>query len=278
MIETERVTVLVGVPMALSIMLRMQDLDRYDLSSLLICGTGSAPCPPSLGRQIQKRFGCALHIGFGTTELAGGVAATSLDDPDDLQIETVGQAMPGMEIRVVNDERRELPPGQVGELACRSDSMMLGYWHTPETSSDIIDEQGWYYTGDLATIDERGYLRIVGRKKDMIIRGGQNVYPAEIENYLVTHAKVREAAVVGILAPIGGERAWAFVILEEGAMMTAREILDYCRSGLEATQIPDRIRFVTDFPRTDSGKAQKFILRDMTLQEIDTHIQHRTSP
>lgn len=231
MIETERVTVLVGVPMALSIMLRMQDLDRYDLSSLLICGTGSAPCPPSLGRQIQKRFGCALHIGFGTTE-----------------------------------------------LACRSDSMMLGYWHTPETSSDIIDEQGWYYTGDLATIDERGYLRIVGRKKDMIIRGGQNVYPAEIENYLVTHAKVREAAVVGILAPIGGERAWAFVILEEGAMMTAREILDYCRSGLEATQIPDRIRFVTDFPRTDSGKAQKFILRDMTLQEIDTHIQHRTSP
>jgi fatty-acyl-CoA synthase len=267
LIERERVTILVAVPMALSILLRMKDLERYNLSSLLICGTGSAPCPADLARQIQKRFGCAIHIGFGTTELAGGIAATSLEDSEDLQAETVGQAMPGMEIRIVDDERCELPPGQVGELACRGDSVMMGYWRAPDRTAEVMDEEGWYYTGDLATMDERGYVRIVGRKKDMIIRGGQNIYPAEIENYLVTHDRIREVAVLGVPAPIGGERAWAFVILEEGAEMRPRQVLDYCRKGLDAHKIPDRVRFVTDFPRAASGKPQKFKLREMALRE-----------
>jgi fatty-acyl-CoA synthase len=267
LIERERVTILVAVPMALSIMVGMKDLNRYDLSSLIICGTGSAPCPPDLARQIQKRFGCAMHIGFGTAELAGGIAATSLEDSDDLQAETVGQAMPGMEIRIVDDERRELPPGQVGELACRGDSVMMGYWRAPDRTAEVVDEEGWYYTGDLAIIDEQGYLRIVGRKKDMIIRGRQNIYPAEIETYLAAHDKVKEAAVVGVPAPIAGERTWAFVILEEGAEMTARQVLDYCRAGLEVYKIPDKVRFVTDFPRAASGKPQKFKLREMALRQ-----------
>jgi len=267
LIEGERVTILVAVPMALSIMVGMKDLDRYDLSSLIIVGTGSAPCPPDLARQIQTRFGCAMHIGFGTTELAGGIAATSLEDSDDLQAETVGQAMPGMEIKIVDDERRELPPGQVGELACRGGSVMMGYWRAPDRTAEVVDEEGGYYTGDLAIIDEQGYLRIVGRKKDMIIRGGQNIYPAEIENYLVAHDKIKEAAVVGVPAPIAGERVWAFVILEEGAGMTAREVLDYCRVGMEVYKIPDRVRFVTDFPRAASGKPQKFNLREVALRE-----------
>ena len=267
LIERERVTVLIAVPMALAILLRIKDLDRYDLSSLLICGTGSAPCPADLARQIQNRLGCAIHIGFGTTELAGGIAATSLEDSDDLQAETVGQAMPGMEIKIVDDERRELRPGQVGELACRGGSVMMGYWGAPDKTAEVVDEEGWYYTGDLVTMNEQGYVRIVGRKKDMIIRGGQNIYPAEIENYLVTHDEIREAAVVGVPASIGGERAWAFVILEAGAEMTAREVLDYCRMGIDAYKIPDRVRFVTDFPRAASGKPQKFKLREVALQE-----------
>lgn len=267
LIERERVTILVAVPTALSIMVGMKDLDRYDLSSLVICGTGAAPCPPDLARQVQKQFGCAMHIGFGTTELAGGIAATSLEDSDDLQAETVGQAMPGMEIRIVDDERRELPRGQVGELACRGDSVMMGYWRASDKTAEVLDEEGWYYTGDLATIDEQGYMRIVGRKTDMITRGGQNIYPAEIETYLAAHDRVKEVAVVGVPAPIGGERAWAFVILEEGAEMTARQVLDYCREGLEAYKIPDRVRFVADFPRAASGKPQKFKLREMALRE-----------
>jgi fatty-acyl-CoA synthase len=144
---------------------------------------------------------------------------------------------------------------------------MMGYWRAPDRTAEVVDEEGWYYTGDLATMDERGYVRIVGRKKDMIIRGGQNIYPAEIENYLVTHDEIREVAVLGVPAPIGGERAWAFVILEEGAEMRPGQVLDYCRKGLDAHKIPDRVRFVTDFPRAASGKPQKFKLREMALRE-----------
>lgn len=268
LVERERVTILIGVPMAYSMMLTVQDLDRYDLSSLLICGTGGAPCPPELAREMQERFGCAVHIGFGTTELAGGIAATSLDDSGTLQAETVGQAMPGMEIRIVDEQRRELPTGQVGELACRGENVMLGYYRAPEKTAEVVDEEGWYYTGDLALVDERSYLRIVGRKDDVIIRAGVNIYPAEIERYLEAHEKIKGAAVVGVPAPIGGERTWAFIILVEGAEMTAKDVLRYCRAELEAHKVPDQVRFVADFPRAASGKPQKFLLREIALQEV----------
>jgi fatty-acyl-CoA synthase len=267
LVERERVTILIGVPMAYSMILAVQDLDHYDLSSLLICGTGGAPCAPELAREMQERFGCAVHIGFGTTELAGGIAATSLEDSEELQAETVGQAMPGMEIKIVDEQRRELPPSQVGELACRGENVMLGYYRAPGKTAEVVDEEGWYYTGDLALVDERGYLRIVGRKKDVIIRAGVSIHPAEIEHYLEAHDKIKEAAVVGMPAPIGGERTWAFIILEEGVGMTAKEVLRYCRAELEAHKIPDQVRFVADFPRAASGKPQKFMLREMALQQ-----------
>ncbi len=269
LVEREKVTILIGVPMAYSMMLAVPDFERYDLSSLLICGTGGAPCAPELAREIQQRFGCAVHVGFGTTELAGGIAATSLEDSEELQAETVGQAMPGMEIKIVDEQRRELAPGQVGELACRGENVMLGYYRAPERTVEVVDDEGWYYTGDLATVDERGYLRIVGRKKDVIIRAGVSIYPVEIERYLEGHQKIKEAAVVGVPASIGGERTWAFIILEEGAEMTAKEVLRYCRAELEAHKIPDQVRFVDDFPRAASGKPQKFILRDIALQEVN---------
>jgi acyl-CoA synthetase (AMP-forming)/AMP-acid ligase II len=267
LIEQERVTVVVAVPMAYQVMLGLQDFDRFDTSPLLICGTGAAPCPPHLAREIQRRFGCAVHIGFGATETAGGIAATSLADSTQRQSETVGRPMPGMEIKVVDHERRPLSPGQVGELACRSDSIMLGYYRAPELTAEVMDEDGWYYTGDLAVIDEAGYVHIVGRKKDVIIRGGQNIYPAEIEAYLTSHPKVREAAVVGVPSAVGGESVWAFVIPEGGAEMTAQEVLDYCRVALEPYKIPGRVQFVTDFPRSETGKPLKFRLREMALHE-----------
>jgi len=267
LIEQERVTVVVAVPMAYQVMLGLQDFDRFDTSSLLICGTGAAPCPPHLAREIQRRFGCAVHIGFGATETAGGIAATSLADSTQRQSETVGRPMPGMEIKVVDHERRPLPPGQVGELACRSDSVMLGYYRAPELTAEVMDEDGWYYTGDLAVIDEAGYVHIVGRKKDVIIRGGQNIYPAEIETYLTSHPRVREAAVVGVPSAVGGESVWAFVVPEGGAEMTAQEVLDYCRAALESYKIPGRVQFVTDFPRSETGKPLKFRLREMALHE-----------
>ncbi|MFQ6101148.1 MAG: class I adenylate-forming enzyme family protein [Anaerolineae bacterium] len=269
LVEQERVTVLIAIPMAFQVMLRLREFESYDTSSLLICGTGAAPCPPHLAREIQRRFGCAVHIGFGATETGGGIAATSLADSNERQAETVGRPMPGMEIKIVDEQRRELPRGRVGELVCRSDSVMLGYYRAPEMTAEVMDEDGWYYTGDLAMIDGEGYLRIVGRKKDMIIRGGQNIYPAEIESYLTSHPKIREVAVVGVPSAVGGESAWAFVILENGAEMTAQEVLDFCRAELEPYEIPGRVRFVTEFPRSGTGKPQKFKLREVALEEME---------
>ena len=272
-IEEERVTVLIAPPLALSVLVRMRDLDRYDLSSLLICGTGSAPCPPELARQVQQRFGCAIHIGYGMTEIGGGISATSVEDSPDRQAETVGRAMSGMEVRIVDEQRRPLPPGQVGELACRGESRMLGYYRSPELTREVMDEEGWYYTGDLAVMDEQGFIRIVDRKRDMIIRAGQNVYPVEIERFLQTHEAIREAAVVGVPGPAGDERVWAFVLLEDGAGLSAREVLDYCRSALEAYKIPDQVRFVSEFPRSALGKVKKTDLRAQAAREIQPEDQ-----
>jgi fatty-acyl-CoA synthase len=269
LIERERVTIPVGVPMAYQVMLGLRDFDSYDTSSLLVCGVGAAPCPQHLAQEIERRFRCAVHIGYGSTELGGGIAVTSLADSDQERTETVGQPLPGMEVKIVDEQRRELPPGEVGELACRSEGVMLGYYRAPETTAQVLDEDGWHYTGDLARIDERGYVQIVGRKKDVIIRGGQNIYPPEIESYLTAHPKIREAAVVGVPAALGGESAWAFVILEHGAAMTPREAVDYCRVALEPYKIPSEVRFVADFPRTATGKPQKFRLRAMALAEAE---------
>ena len=265
-IEREQVTVLVAVPMAFQVMLGVRDFERYDTSSLLICGTGAAPCPPHLAQEIQKRFGCAIHIGFGATETAGGIAATSLSDSAERQSETVGRPMPGVQIKIVDEQGRALCPGQVGELICRSDSVMLGYYHAPDATAEVMDEDGWYHTGDLAVMDDEGYLRIVGRKKDVVIRGGQSIYPPEIEAYLASHPKIREVAVVGIPAAVGGERAWAFVILKDGAEMNAQQVLDYCRAELEPYKVPARVCFVADFPRSQTGKPQKFKLRSVACQ------------
>lgn len=266
LIERERVTVLIAVPMALQVMLSVEGFEQFDTSSLLICGTGAAPCPPALAQEVQDRFGCAIHIGFGATETGGGISATSIADSNRRQATTVGQPMPGMEIRIVDEHRRPLDTGQVGELACRSDSVMLGYFGAPEETAEVLDEDGWYYTGDLAVIDGDGYLKIVGRLKDVIIRGGQNIYPAEIESVLVSHPKVQEVAVLGVPAPMGGEKVWAYVIPESEDGLTPSDVLAFCREELEPYKIPSRVELVDDFPRSENGKPQKYILRERALR------------
>ncbi|MGA2614461.1 MAG: class I adenylate-forming enzyme family protein [Spirochaetia bacterium] len=266
-VEKERVSVLVAVPTAWQAMLALPDFDRHDFSSLLVCASGGAACPPSLAREIRQRFGCALYNGFGMTEAAGGISVSTLADSDEKQDETVGRVMPGIDIRIVDRERREVPNGQEGELAVRGEGVMLGYYKAPELTAAVKDHDGWLYTGDLARMDAQGYLHIVGRVKDVIIRGGQNVYPAEIEDYLETHPRIREAAVVGVPSAVGGESVWAFVRLKENASMTVPEVLDYCRGTLEVWKIPSQVRFVPDLPRAESGKFQKFKLRQAAIQE-----------
>jgi acyl-CoA synthetase (AMP-forming)/AMP-acid ligase II len=267
-VERERVTVLVTVPTAYQALLALPDVARYDTSSLLVCATGGAPCPPSLAREIRQRFGCALYNGFGMTEAAGGISVSSLADSDEKQVETVGRVMPGIDVRIVDEERRDLPPGQVGELAVRGESVMLGYYQAPDLTAKVKDENGWLYTGDLARIDEKGYLRIVGRAKDVIIRGGQNIYPAEIEGCLSSHPKIEDAAVVGVPSAVGGESVWAFVRLKENAQMTIQEALDHCRGTLEPYKIPSQVRFVSELPQAETGKSQKFKLREAAIQEL----------
>jgi fatty-acyl-CoA synthase len=270
-IEKEKVTVLIGPPLTYLTMLHVSDFDRYRLSSLVICATGSAPCAPDLAKEIQDRFGGALHIGFGMTELGGGIAATSLEDPADRQAHTVGQPMPGMEVRIVDDQHQPLPPNTVGELACRSETLMMGYFGDRQESGELVDDHGWLYTGDLATMDEQGYIRIVGRKKDLIIRGGQNIYPSKIERVLTALDGIGEAAVVGVPDTLLGESVWAFVIPDSEVQPNTEQIMEHCRSKLEVHEIPQRIRIVDDFPRTSTAKPKKIELRKMALEEIRTH-------
>jgi fatty-acyl-CoA synthase len=267
LVQRERVTVLVAVPTAYQAILAIPDLSRYDTSSLFVCATGGAGCPPELAREIRSRFRCALYNGFGMTEMGGGISVTGLEDSGERQAETVGRPMPGVELRVVDGERRELPRGQVGELALRGEGVMKGYYHAPELTAAVLDAEGWLYTGDMALLDEEGYLRIVGRKKDLIVRGGQNIYPAEIEHHLQTHPLIERAAVIGVPSPVAGESVWAYVELKADARMTAREVLDHCRGRLETYKVPSQVRFVSEIPQGEMGKIQKFKLREQALRE-----------
>ncbi|MGD8813855.1 MAG: class I adenylate-forming enzyme family protein [Anaerolineales bacterium] len=271
LIEKERVSILIGVPLSYMTMLRVQDFERFKLSSLLICATGAAPCPPELAREIQQKFGCAVHVGFGMTELGGGIAATMLEDSPILQAETVGKAMPGMDIMIVDEQKQPLPRGEIGVLACRTDSMMLGYYGNQERDIETPKEDGFFYTGDLAVMDENGYIRIVGRKKDMIIRGGQNIHPARIENVLIEMPEINDAAIVGIPDAMGIERVWAFIIFERGRSLEKSKIMAQCRECLEVYEVPEKVQIVENFPRTSTGKAQKFKLRQIALEKVGTY-------
>jgi len=274
LIEKEKVTILVAIPTVYQAILSMDDFDKYDTSSLLIAGTGAMPCPPDLGRRIQERFGCALHIGFGSTEVAGGIAIPSIGDSSELQATTVGKPLPGVQVKIVDEAGHELPVGKVGELMVRGEMIMLGYYRAPDVTSSVIDKDGWYAMGDLAKLDKKGYLHIMGRKKDLIIRSGQNIYPAEIEAYLVTHPDIQEAAVVGVPSPVSGEEVWAFVIPKRNSQLTSRQVMDYCRKELEAFRIPNQVRIVEDFPRTEIGKPQKYLLKAGIMAELEKEKQH----
>jgi fatty-acyl-CoA synthase len=268
-VETEHVTVLVAVPTAYMAMLALPDFARYDTSSLIVCAAGGSACPSPLAREIQKRFGCALYNGFGMTEAAGGISVSSLSDSMDQQAETVGRVMPGIDVKIVDKDRRDLSRGLVGELAIRGEGVMIGYYKAPEMTAMVKDAEGWLYTGDLASIDEKGFLRIVGRSKDLIIRGGQNIYPVEIENFLGGHPSIEEVAVTGVPAPVGGESVWAFVRLKKGAAATATDVLDFCRGKLETYKIPSQVRFLPELPRSELGKVQKFMLREAARRELE---------
>ncbi len=267
LIQDEGVSILYGVPTMFVQWLEAQrEAQReerpYELSSLRTGIMAGAPCPVEVMRGATDELGCNSCICYGLTEASPVITMTRFDDSVERRVETVGRPLPGVEVRIVDDARKPVPVGEPGELACRGYNVMLGYWNDPQATEEMIDEEGWLYSGDLATVDEDGYVRIVGRKKDMIITGGFNVYPAEIEDVLFTHPGVQNVAVVGVADKIMGEVAMAFLTPREGHKLEPEEVAEFCAQRVAGFKVPRYIVVAPEFPMTPSGKVQKFRLRE----------------
>jgi acyl-CoA synthetase (AMP-forming)/AMP-acid ligase II len=226
--------------------------------------------PPQLIRDLKERIGGFVVILYGATEMAGGTI-TWATDPEDKQAETVGRAdlMDQLEIKVVDEDRREVARGDVGEIAVRAPTLMEGYYKRPDATAMAIDPDGWYYSGDMGMIDDDGYVRVMGRRGDMILRAGVNVYPAEIENFLLTHPQIDQVAVVGVPSPASsGEKVRAYVIPKDGQTLTVSDVLGYCWGEIAAYKIPEEVVFVDTLPVTSAlQKVQHYRLRQQALAE-----------
>jgi fatty-acyl-CoA synthase len=263
LIETQRVGFLFGVPTMLIAMLEADKVQPRDLSSVDMIIAGGAMVPPELVRQVQERFGCDFLIVYGQTETSPVLTITAPDDSFADRCETVGQALPHTELSIRDTATNAVVPvGAVGEICARAYSVMLGYHDDPEATARTIDADGWLHTGDLGTMDARGYVRVTGRVKEMIIRGGENLFPAEIENILLEHISVAEVAVVGVPDPKFGEAVAAFVRVAAGARLDPPTLIAHCRANIAAQKTPTHWIEVSEWPMTGSGKIQKFALRD----------------
>ena len=263
LIESEGVIGMMGVPTMLIGMLEADAHTPRDFSKIEIAGSGGAMVPPELIRRVMDRLGCKFYIVYGQTETSPLLTQTRPEDSFDDQCHTVGQTMPHTELSIRDPATGYvLPVDTVGEICARGYSLMLGYNDDPEATARTIDADGWLHTGDLGTIDSRGFLRITGRVKEMIIRGGENLFPAEIENVLLEHPDVAEVAVVGVPDEKFGEAVAAFVRLAEGASLDPGALIAHCRTNMAAQKTPRHWIAVDAWPLTGSGKIQKFALRD----------------
>lgn len=267
LLSAERVNIFPATPGMVETMLSVRGGNGIDLSSLLVVGLGGAPASPDLVRRAQERLGCSVTVGYGSTELGGGVLVTRIDDADQVKRETVGRPFPGAEVRIVDGDGRDVPAGTTGELLCRTGSLMAGYTASPDGRGGV-DENGWYRTGDLAALDAAGNVRIVGRQDDLIIRAGSKVRPAEVEQVLDRAAGVRQSAVVGVPAGRSGQQVWAFVVPDPpGALVDRAALLAHCRANLAPHKVPDHIRVCESLPTTSLGKVQRYRLAELALEE-----------
>ncbi|MET0084440.1 MAG: AMP-binding protein [Sedimenticola sp.] len=268
-VAIERCTAIHGVPTMFVAELEHPAFDSFDLTSLRTGIMAGAPCPPELMRRVMRDMHCnEILIGYGQTEASPLTHLTSRDDSMALRVETVGTNLPHQEVKVVAvDGEAPLPLGEVGEVCFRGYHIMRGYYGDAEATREAIDDSGWLHSGDLGSMLEGGYLKITGRLKEMIIRGGENIYPREIEDYLFTHPKVASVAVFGIPDAFYGEELVAWIRLHQGQVATEQEMRDFCRDGLAHFKVPKIIRFVERFPMTVTGKLQKFRMREMMMAE-----------
>ena len=268
-VAAERCTVLYGVPTMFIAELGHPEFRRFDLTSLRTGIMAGSPCPIEVMRRCVSEMNMReVTIAYGMTETSPVSTQTSCDDPLERRVSTVGRVHPHVEIKIVDGDGRVVPPGTPGEFCTRGYSVMLGYWDDPEKTAESIDRAGWMHTGDLATIDEDGYCNIVGRIKDMVIRGGENVYPREVEEFLFRHPKIEAVQVVGVPDAKYGEELCAWVKLKAGARATAEEIQTFCKGQIAHYKIPRYIRFVDGFPMTVTGKVQKFVMREEMTKEL----------
>lgn len=268
-VDALKCTALHGVPTMFIAELEAMNEKSYDTSHLRTGVMAGSTCPVEVMKGVMEKMGAReLTIVYGQTESSPGITQTRRDDSMEIRTQTVGRALPNVEVKIVDPATGEtLPPGKTGELCSRGYHIMKGYYKMPKKTREVIDEDGWLHTGDLASMDEAGNCTIQGRLKDMIIRGGENIYPREIEEFLYTHPAVQDVQVVGIPSRKYGEEVAAFIKLRNGNRATAEEIQEFCKDRISYYKIPRYLHFVDDFPTTASGKIQKYKLREMALDK-----------
>ena len=273
-IAAERCTAVCGVPTMFIAEMDHPDFAKFDLSSLRTGMMAGSPCPI----EVMKRAFSLMHlsevvIGYGMTETSPASFASATDDPIERRVSTVGRILPHVEAKIIDAEGRIVPRGAAGELLTRGYLVMLGYWDDEEKTREAVDPAGWMHTGDLATIDDEGYCNIVGRIKDMVIRGGENVYPREIEEFLYRHPKIQDVQVIGVPDPRYGEELCAWVRLRDGESATVEEIRGFCQGQIAHYKVPCYVKFVDGFPMTVTGKIQKFLMRQQMIEELGLRVQ-----
>ena len=272
-IQDEHCTALHGVPTMFIAQLEHPDFDSFDLTSLRTGIMAGAPCPPELMKRVMNDMHCQeILIGYGETEASPLTHLTTREDSPERRTTTVGRNLPHQEVKIVDTvTHKTVPLGETGEICFRGYHIMRGYYGDEEATNKALDENGWLFSGDLGVMDADGYISITGRLKEMIIRGGENIYPREIEDLLFTHPKISEVAVFGIPDEFYGEEIMAWIQLHAGETATEGEIRDYCKGQLAHFKIPKYIRFVDEFPMTVTGKLQKFRMREIVLEEMKTN-------
>lgn len=263
-IQKEKCTALYGVPTMFIAELNHPMFKMFDMSSLRTGIMAGSPCPIEVMRRVTEEMNMReITIVYGLTETSPGMTQSKTDDPLEDRVSTVGRTFPGMDVKVLHPETGEECPVEVdGEMCCRGYNIMKGYYKMPEATAQIIDKNGYLHSGDLGAKDAKGNFRITGRIKDMIIRGGENIYPREIEEFLRGIATIRDVQVVGIPSPKYGEEVGAFIILKDGASLTEEEVIDFCQGQISRYKIPKYLFFVDEFPMTASGKIQKYKLKE----------------
>ena len=269
LIEQERITICHGVPTMFIRMLSALKHKRYDTTTLRTGIVAGAPCPEEVMEGVMEVMGCNLSNSYGLTEASPIITANRLDDPVEKRRTTVGRPLPGIEVRIVDDDNKPVKVGDVGEIVCKGINVMAGYFKDPGATAETVDKTGWLHTGDLATADEDGFYYIVGRKKDMIIVGGFNVYPPEVEAFFIEHPAVMDIAVVGVPDPDLGEVPAAALLVTPGKKLTGQQLVDHGYGTITSAKVPRYVAVGHDLPYSGRGKVQKFILKDELTELIE---------